>query len=118
MAFTTSSTFESLNIEFHARENGIRSITAIFDGVSPSPTYARVSFRSGGYNVDRLPATEQAHLTTLQEIYASANGFRNASNSVLTPSVTGFPYGNTVEDLAEHGYPNPLDADSFRSIPE
>ena len=112
MAFTISSTFESLKIGFHAQDNRITGITAIFDGDSPSPSVFVIQFRFG-YKLDRLPATEQAHLTTLQEIYASANGFRNENNSVLTPSVTGFPYGNTVEDLAEHGYPNPLDADSF-----
>ena len=52
-------------------------------------------------------------MTTLQDIYASEDGFQNENDSTLTPSVSGFPYGNTVEDLVEHGYPNPLDADSF-----
>ena len=53
MAFTTSSTFESLEIAFDTQENRITAITAIFDGDSPSPSYVQVYFRQG-YKLDRF----------------------------------------------------------------
>ena len=92
MAFTTSSTFESIKISFYAQENRITRIYRIVSmGIAHHQLMFRISFDRGYNGSDRLNATEQAHLTTLQDIYASANGFRNASNSVLTPSVSEFP---------------------------
>ena len=53
MAFTTSSTFDSIRITFQAQSNRIVNITARFDGDNPSPTSVRITFRRG-YNVDHL----------------------------------------------------------------
>ena len=53
------------------------------------------------------------NLEAIQQIWASTDGLRNAGGNAITPTVTYYPYGTTVEALVAHGDWNPLDPDGW-----
>ena len=98
MAFTTSSTIESVRLTFTQGDNRVTSIFVIFDGTNPSPTHFSIPFSN---NYTASGSTEQGWLTTLQSIYGSSDGIENVDGDSVTPTVESFPFGTTVESLVE-----------------
>ena len=115
MAFTTSSTIESVKLSFTQAYNRITLISVILDGTNPSPAYFDIPFRND-YNASS--AISRGWFTTLQSIYGSSDGIENVDGDSVIPTVTGFPFGTTVESLEKHGYWNPLDADAWDRFTE
>ena len=112
MAFTTASTIESIKLEFSTEKNRITSIYIVFDGTNPDPSYQFISFNNS------YRASPSDALTTLQSIYGSSDGIENVDGDSVTPTVTGFPFGTTIESLEKHGYWNPLDSDAWDGFSE
>ena len=112
MAFTTASTIESIKLEFSTTRNRITSIYIVFDGTNPDPSYQFISFNNS------YRASPSDALTTLQSIYGSSDGIENVDGDSVTPTVTGFPFGTTIESLEKHGYWNPLDSDAWDGFSE
>ena len=56
---------------------------------------------------------ERATLDTLQTVYASADGFRDADFTRVLPEVREYPYGTTPQSVSDRGFWNPLDADDY-----
>ena len=106
MAFTTSSTIESVRVSFSQANNRITRVRLIFDGVNPSPGHQDISFN----DYDPLPLDA---LTKLQTIYASSDGIINEDGDSVVVQLTNFPFGTALEDLEKHGYWNPLEADGW-----
>ena len=108
MAFTTSSTIESVRVSFLQSSNRVTKIRIIFDGANPSPAYKDIRFTDY-----RVYPSDLDDLTKLQTIYASSDGIENVDGDSVVVELTGFPFGTSLEDLEKHGYWNPLDADSW-----
>ena len=115
MAFTTSSTIESVRLDFTQSENRITLIRVIFDGSNPSPTYADIQFSN---NYTASGSIQAGWLTTLQSIYGSSDGIVDENGDTVTPTLVSFPFGTTLESFEKHGYWNPLDADAWDRFAE
>ena len=106
MAFTTVSTIESVEISFSQERNRITRIEINFDGTNPDPSRIVITFTN--YNANPL-----SQLETLQDIWASDAGIVDENDNPIDPVVNGFPFGDSIDHLVEHGYWNPLDENSW-----
>ena len=75
----------------------------------------QVSGRPGVSSEGFLPTSGEHYdnLVVLQEIYASSDGFRDAGGNDLSIDLIDCPFTTDVAELEEHGFLNPLDADSW-----
>ena len=98
MALTSSSRFDRVRISFSSIDR-----VNLEARVDDDSRYRWVLVPEG------IEGSSQTDLETLQDIWASSDGFRDTDNNALAVQLRSFPSGVSDEnDLEDHGFPNPF----------
>ena len=110
MALTTSNPIRELSIGWNSIENTLTHIYVSVDNDDNDSYSVRFPVIGG--------STSEATLETLQEIYASDDGFVDANGDPSEIGLAGVPDGVELEDLESIGIANPLIPGSLAAIEE
>ena len=99
MALTSSSRFDRVKVSRNSRYPGSGLNIWVDDG----------SKYGWDLKIDGLSGNSQSELEVVQDIWASSDGLRDTDGNAVAIEMSRFHSDITdVDDLEDHGYPNPL----------